>query len=100
MAIASLKAAPLCLDRRIYLRRVRRFSSVAMSTAPSAYSGSGIIALGFIALDLVGGWEAFKSGLASLAQQTDMVYSTRPEWFNCREGGTLFSTALAVRGRG
>lgn len=53
----------------------------------------GIVVLGFIALDLVGGWAAFKTGLATLAQQKpDMVaIPTRPESSSLLERtGTLF----------
>ena len=41
----------------------------------------GIVILGFVALDFVGGWENFKVGLASLARESkDMVaIPTRPE---------------------
>ena len=53
----------------------------------------GIVILGFIALDLVGGWAAFKGGLAALAQtKPDMVaIPTRPESSSFLErAGTLF----------
>jgi solute:Na+ symporter, SSS family len=57
----------------------------------------GIIALGFVALDLVGGWAAFKQGLASLAKQNpDMVaIPTRPEStsFLERHGALFFDSA-------
>ncbi len=41
----------------------------------------GIVALGFIALELVGGWTSFKSGLVTLAQQKPAMVAipTRPE---------------------
>ncbi len=41
----------------------------------------GIVVLGFVALDFVGGWESFKMGLAGLARESkDMVaIPTRPE---------------------
>ncbi len=53
----------------------------------------GIVVLGFVALDLVGGWTAFKGGLVGLAQQKpDMVaIPTRPESDSFFERvGTLF----------
>ena len=53
----------------------------------------GIIILGFIALDLVGGWSAFKEGLAGLARiKPDMVaIPTRPESSSFLErAGTMF----------
>ena len=56
----------------------------------------GIVVLGFIALDLVGGWTAFKGGLVALAQQKpDMVaIPTRPESDSFFERiGTLFFDA-------
>ena len=56
----------------------------------------GIVVLGFIALDLVGGWTAFKGGLATLAQQKpDMVaIPTRPESDSFLERvGTMFFDA-------
>ena len=56
----------------------------------------GIVVLGFIALDLVGGWTAFKGGLTALAEQKpDMVaIPTRPESDSFLERvGTLFFDA-------
>lgn len=53
----------------------------------------GIIVLGFVALDLVGGWAAFKTGLAGLAEiKPDMVaIPTRPESTSFLErAGTMF----------
>ena len=53
----------------------------------------GIVVLGFVALDLVGGWTNFKMGLAGLAQQSpDMVaIPSRPESDSFLERtGTLF----------
>ncbi|MEE2658785.1 MAG: sodium:solute symporter family protein [Candidatus Latescibacterota bacterium] len=53
----------------------------------------GIIVLGFVALDLVGGWESLKTGLAGLARQApDMVaIPTRPESSSFFErSGTMF----------
>ncbi len=53
----------------------------------------GIIVLGFVALDLVGGWTAFKEGLAGLALvKPDMVaIPSRPESASFLErAGTLF----------
>ena len=53
----------------------------------------GIVVLGLVALDLVGGWTAFKGGLVALAQQKpDMVaIPTRPESDSFFERvGTLF----------
>ena len=53
----------------------------------------GIVILGFVALDLVGGWAAFKSGLAALAaREPNMVaIPTRPESDSFLERtGTLF----------
>ncbi len=53
----------------------------------------GIVVLGFVALDLVGGWTSFKMGLAGLAQQSpDMVaIPSRPESDSFLERtGTLF----------
>jgi len=53
----------------------------------------GIIALGFIALELVGGWQSFKSGLATLAQQKPNMVAipTRPESSSFLErAGVLF----------
>ncbi len=53
----------------------------------------GIIVLGFVALDLVGGWAAFKEGLAGLARvKPDMVaIPSRPESGSFLErAGTLF----------
>ncbi len=53
----------------------------------------GIIILGFVALDLVGGWAAFKEGLAGLAVvKPDMVaIPTRPESSSFLErAGTMF----------
>ncbi len=53
----------------------------------------GIIVLGFVALDLVGGWAAFKEGLAGLARlKPDMVaIPSRPESTSFLErAGTLF----------
>jgi Na+/proline symporter len=53
----------------------------------------GIIVLGFVALDLVGGWANFKEGLAGLARiNPDMVaIPTRPESSSFLErAGTLF----------
>lgn len=53
----------------------------------------GIIVLGFVALDLVGGWTAFKEGLAGLARvKPDMVaIPSRPESTSFLErAGTLF----------
>ena len=53
----------------------------------------GIVILGFIALDLVGGWTAFKGGLVALAKQKpDMVaIPTRPDSDSFLERtGTMF----------
>ena len=53
----------------------------------------GIVILGLVALDLVGGWASFKQGLAGLARQSpDMVaIPTRPESSSFLErAGTLF----------
>ena len=53
----------------------------------------GIVILGFVALDLVGGWSAFKDGLAGLARiKPDMVaIPTRPESSSFLErAGTMF----------
>ena len=53
----------------------------------------GIIILGFVALDLVGGWANFKEGLAGLASvKPDMVaIPTRPESSSFLErAGTMF----------
>ena len=55
--------------------------------------GVGIIVLGFVALELVGGWSSFKQGLAGLAQiKPDMVaIPTRPESSSFLErAGTMF----------
>jgi solute:Na+ symporter, SSS family len=53
----------------------------------------GIIALGFIALELVGGWQSFKGGLVALAQQRPEMVAipTRPESTSFLErAGVLF----------
>ena len=53
----------------------------------------GIVILGFVALDLVGGWESFKGGLARLAESDPEMIAipTRPESPSFLErAGTLF----------
>jgi SSS family solute:Na+ symporter len=53
----------------------------------------GIVALGFVALDLVGGWQSFKQGLVALAKVNPEMVSipTRPESSSFLErSGTMF----------
>ncbi len=95
MAIASVEGGAIMLSIVVFIYVASGgLRSVAyVDCAQCILLALGIIALGFIALDLVGGWQSFKSGLASLAQQKpDMVaIPTRPESGSFFErAGTLF----------
>ena len=95
MAIASVEGGAIMLSIVVFIYVASGgLRSVAyVDCAQCILLPLGIIAPGFITLDLVGGWQAFKSGLASLAQQKpDMVaIPTRPESDSFLErAGTLF----------
>lgn len=94
-AIASVEGGAIMLSIVVFIYVASGgLRSVAyVDCAQCILLALGIVALGFIALDLVGGWQAFKSGLASLAQQKpDMVaIPTRPDSDSFLErAGTLF----------
>lgn len=93
--IASIEAGAILLSLVVFIYVASGgLRSVAyVDCAQCILLALGIVVLGYVALDLVGGWQAFKSGLASLAQaRPEMVaIPTRPESASFLErSGTLF----------